>query len=92
MYKRQAEDLPYIIADVLRYDPVDTPVRILNYSLSLAQGMHPCLLYTSGEEFLVRGVQFLLREVVAQQFEPVHEGRAPAAGREGCLLYTSRCV
>ena len=34
-----AEDLPYIIADVLRYDPVDTPVRILNYSLSLAQGM-----------------------------------------------------
>ena len=36
-----AEDLPYIIADVLRYDPVDTPVRILNYSLSLAQGMHP---------------------------------------------------
>ena len=36
-----AEALPYIIADVLRYDPVDTPVRILNYSLSLAQGMHP---------------------------------------------------
>ena len=36
-----AEDLPYIIADVLRYAPVDTPVRILNYSLSLAQGMHP---------------------------------------------------
>ena len=36
-----AEDLPYIIADVLRYDPVDTPVRILTYSLSLAQGMHP---------------------------------------------------
>lgn len=24
-----------------RCDPVDTPVRILNYSLSLAQGMHP---------------------------------------------------
>ena len=36
-----AEDLPYNIADVLRYDPVDTPVRSLNYSLSLAQGMHP---------------------------------------------------
>ena len=36
-----AEDLPYIIADVLRYDQVENPVRILNYSLSLAQGLHP---------------------------------------------------
>ncbi len=36
-----AEDLPYIIADVLRYDPAENPVRILNYSLSLAQGLHP---------------------------------------------------
>ena len=35
------EDLPYIIADVLRYDQVENPVRILNYSLSLAQGLHP---------------------------------------------------
>ena len=37
----KAEDLPYIIADVLRYDQVENPVRILNYSLSLAQGLHP---------------------------------------------------
>ena len=36
-----AEDLPYIIADVLRYDQAETPVRILNYSLSLAQGLRP---------------------------------------------------
>ena len=36
-----AEDLPYIIADVLRYDLAENPVRILNYSLSLAQGLHP---------------------------------------------------
>lgn len=36
-----AEDLPYIIADVLRYDQAENPVRILNYSLSLAQGIHP---------------------------------------------------
>ena len=35
------DDLPYIIADVLRYDQTDAPVRILNYSLSLAQGLHP---------------------------------------------------
>ena len=42
--KKQAvtsEDLPYIIADVLRYDLAENPVRILNYSLSLAQGLHP---------------------------------------------------
>ena len=32
-----AEDLPYIVADVLRYDPVDNPVRILNYRPRLAQ-------------------------------------------------------
>ena len=36
-----AEDLPYIIADVLRYDSAESPVRILNYSLSLAQGLRP---------------------------------------------------
>ena len=36
-----AEDLPYIIADVLRYDLAENPVRILHYSLSLAQGLHP---------------------------------------------------
>ena len=35
------DDLPYIIADVLRYDQTDAPVRILNYSLSLAQGLRP---------------------------------------------------
>lgn len=35
------EDLPYIIADVLRNDQAETPVRILNYSLSLAQGLRP---------------------------------------------------
>lgn len=36
-----AEDLPYIIADVLKQDTPDTSIRILNYSLSLAQGLHP---------------------------------------------------
>ena len=35
------DDLPYIVADVLRYDQTDAPVRILNYSLSLAQGLRP---------------------------------------------------
>ena len=35
------EDLPYIIADVLRHDQIENPVRILNYNLSLSQGLRP---------------------------------------------------
>ena len=45
--------------------------------------MNLLLLVGQHEEFLVGGVQLLRREVVTQQFEPVHEGRAAAAGREG---------
>ena len=35
------DDLPYIITDVLRHDPQQNKVKILNYSLSLAQGLKP---------------------------------------------------
>ncbi|MDR2470193.1 MAG: 2-isopropylmalate synthase [Tannerella sp.] len=35
------EDLPYIISDVLRYDTHENRIRILNYSLSLTQGLRP---------------------------------------------------
>ncbi|SEF62109.1 alpha-isopropylmalate synthase regulatory domain-containing protein [Parabacteroides chinchillae] len=36
------EDLPYIISDVLHHDAMaDQKIRILNYSLSLAQGLKP---------------------------------------------------
>jgi (R)-citramalate synthase len=35
------EDLPYIISDVLKQTNSEQPVRILNYSLSLAQGLRP---------------------------------------------------
>ncbi len=36
------EDLPYIISDVLHHDAMaDQRIRILNYSLSLAQGLRP---------------------------------------------------
>lgn len=37
------EDLPYIISDVLHHDDAmaDQRIRILNYSLSLAQGLRP---------------------------------------------------
>ncbi len=37
------EDLPFIVADVLKsgYSAVEDKVRIINYSLQLAKGMHP---------------------------------------------------
>jgi D-citramalate synthase len=35
------EDLPYIISDVLRHDLQDNKIKILNYSLSLTQGLKP---------------------------------------------------
>ena len=39
----KAEDLPYIISDVLHHDNMqeEQRIRILNYSLSLAQGLKP---------------------------------------------------
>ena len=36
-----SDDLPYIIADILRQDVQETRVHILNYNLSLGQGLHP---------------------------------------------------
>jgi D-citramalate synthase len=35
------EDLPYIISDVFRHDIQENRIRILNYSLSLTQGLRP---------------------------------------------------
>jgi D-citramalate synthase len=35
------DDLPYIISDVLRHDTVENKIKILNYSLSLTQGLRP---------------------------------------------------
>ncbi|MCP9611274.1 alpha-isopropylmalate synthase regulatory domain-containing protein [Coprobacter tertius] len=35
------DDLPYIISDVLKHNDKEQPIRILNYSLSLAQGLRP---------------------------------------------------
>ena len=42
--KKQAvtsEDLPYIIADILKQDVYDVKVHILNYNLSLSYGLRP---------------------------------------------------
>ena len=35
------DDLPYIVADVLKHDIVQSKVRIVNYALSLSQGLRP---------------------------------------------------
>ncbi len=35
------EDLPYIISDVLKQDMQENKIHVLNYSLSLAQGLKP---------------------------------------------------
>ena len=35
------EDLPYIISDVLNHDAGNQKIKLLNYSLALAQGLHP---------------------------------------------------
>ncbi|MDD6209739.1 MAG: alpha-isopropylmalate synthase regulatory domain-containing protein [Bacteroidales bacterium] len=35
------EDLPYILSDVLGYDQSEQRIKLLNYSLSIAQGLHP---------------------------------------------------
>ena len=35
------EDLPYIITDVLRHDAIENKIKLLNYSLSLTQGLKP---------------------------------------------------
>lgn len=35
------EELPYIISDVLKYNVTEERVKLLNYSLSLAQGLKP---------------------------------------------------
>jgi D-citramalate synthase len=36
-----ADDLPYIIADVLKSEVIDQKIKILNYSLTVAQGLLP---------------------------------------------------
>ncbi|MCD7710700.1 MAG: 2-isopropylmalate synthase [Porphyromonadaceae bacterium] len=35
------EDLPYIISDVLKHNNKEQKIHLLNYSLALAQGLHP---------------------------------------------------
>ena len=48
------DDLPYIVADVLKHDIKQNKVRIINYALSLSQGLRPTAtikLEVDGKEF-----------------------------------------
>ncbi|MGN0211958.1 MAG: alpha-isopropylmalate synthase regulatory domain-containing protein [Muribaculaceae bacterium] len=48
------DDLPYIVADVLKHDIKQNKVRIINYALSLSQGLRPTAtikLDVDGKEF-----------------------------------------
>lgn len=54
------EDLPYIISDVLKQDLFDNKIHILNYSLSVTQGLKP--------------IASLLIEINGKQFESAARG------------------
>jgi D-citramalate synthase len=54
------EDLPYIISDVLKQDLQENKIRILNYSLSLVQGLKP--------------IASLMIEINGQQYESAARG------------------
>jgi D-citramalate synthase len=54
------EDLPYIISDVLKQDVLENQIHILNYSLSLTQGLKP--------------IASLLIEINGQQYESAARG------------------
>jgi len=51
----EAEDLPYIIADVLKTGTVDERVKIINYSLQLTKGMYP----VAQVKFSIDGKEYL---------------------------------
>ena len=71
------EDLPYIISDVLHHDTMaDQRIRILNYSLSLAQGLKP--------------VATLKIEINGEAYQESASGDGQYdAFVRACLLYTS---
>lgn len=49
-----AEDLPYIVADVLNSDHGEVPIQLVNYSLSHAMGLRP----SATVSFLIKGEKY----------------------------------
>ena len=49
-----AEDLPYIVADVLNSDHGEAPIQLVNYSLSHAMGLRP----SATVSFLIKGEKY----------------------------------
>lgn len=59
------EDLPYIVADVLKQDIQHNKVRIINYALSLSQGLRP----TATIKFEIEGSEYQQSAVGDGQFD-----------------------
>lgn len=71
-----ADDLPYIIADVLKHDKVHDKVKVVNYALSLSQGLRP----SATIKLSINGVEY-------QQFA-VGDGQYDAFVKAVKLIYT----
>lgn len=59
------DDLPYIISDVLKHNDKDQPIRILNYSLALAQGLRPVAVI----KMEIHGIQYEETSIGDGQFD-----------------------
>lgn len=71
-----ADDLPYIIADVLKHDKVHDKVKVINYALSLSQGLRPSAT-----------IKLSINDVEYQQFA-VGDGQYDAFVKAVKLIYT----
>ncbi len=70
------DDLPYIIADVLKHDKVHDKVKVINYALSLSQGLRPSAT-----------IKLSINDVEYQQFA-VGDGQYDAFVKAVKLIYT----
>ena len=59
------DDLPFIVADVLKHQAIPSKVRVDNYALSLSQGLHP----TATVKLVVDGAEFQESAVGDGQFD-----------------------
>ena len=70
------DDLPYIIADVLKHDKMHDKVKVINYALNLSQGLHPSAT-----------IKLSINDVEYQQFA-VGDGQYDAFVKAVKLIYT----
>ena len=70
------DDLPYIIADVLKHDKMHDKVKVINYALNLSQGLRPSAT-----------IKLSINDVEYQQFA-VGDGQYDAFVKAVKLIYT----